>query len=209
MKKAKQVLALLTAAAMCLGVLAGCNKTSSDASTSTGSTSEAATAETAGHADDTLVVAMTGLEGKFSPFFATSAQDNDIMSLNQLVLFATDRMGEMVLNGIEGETREYNGTDYTYYGPADCVVTENADGTVTYDITMRDDLVFSDGEPVTIDDVIFSIYVFLDPTYDGATTWYSLPIEGVEAYRSGMSTKSSLIAAAGEDNTDFTYWTEE
>lgn len=209
MKKAKQVLALLTAAAMCLGVLAGCNKTSSDASSSTGSTSEAATAETAGHADDTLVVAMTGLEGKFSPFFATSAQDNDIMSLNQLVLFQTDRMGEMVLNGIEGETRSYNGTDYTYYGPADCVVTENADGTVTYDITMRDDLKFSDGEPVTIDDVIFSIYVYLDPTYDGATTWYSLPIKGVEEYRSGMSTKSSLIAAAGEDNTDFTYWTEE
>ena len=209
MKKAKQVLALLTAAAMCLGVMAGCNKTSSDASSSTGSTSEAATAETAGHADDTLVVAMTGLEGKFSPFFATSAQDNDIMSLNQLVLFSTDRMGEMILNGIEGETRSYNGTDYTYYGPADCVVTENADGTVTYDITMRDDLKFSDGEPVTIDDVIFSIYVYLDPTYDGATTWYSLPIKGVEEYRSGMSTKSSLIAAAGEDNTDFTYWTEE
>ena len=209
MKKAKQVLALLTAAAMCLGVMAGCNKTSSDASSSTGSTSEVATAETAGHADDTLVVAMTGLEGKFSPFFATSAQDNDIMSLNQLVLFSTDRMGEMVLNGIEGETRSYNGTDYTYYGPADCVVTENADGTVTYDITMRDDLKFSDGEPVTIDDVIFSIYVYLDPTYDGATTWYSLPIKGVEEYRSGMSTKSSLIAAAGEDNTDFTYWTEE
>lgn len=209
MKKAKQVLALLTAAAMCLGVMAGCNKTSSDASSSTGSTSEAATAETAGHADDTLVVAMTGLEGKFSPFFATSAQDNDIMSLNQLVLFQTDRMGEMVLNGIEGETRSYNGTDYTYYGPADCVVTENADGTVTYDITMRDDLKFSDGEPVTIDDVIFSMYVYLDPTYDGATTWYSLPIKGVEEYRSGMSTKSSLIAAAGEDNTDFTYWTEE
>lgn len=209
MKKAKQVLALLTAAAMCLGVMAGCNKTSSDASSSTGSTSEAATAETAGHADDTLVVAMTGLEGKFSPFFATSAQDNDIMSLNQLVLFGTDRMGEMVLNGIEGETRSYNGTDYTYYGPADCVVTQNADGTVTYDITMRDDLKFSDGEPVTIDDVIFSMYVYLDPTYDGATTWYSLPIKGVEEYRSGMSTKSSLIAAAGEDNTDFTYWTQD
>ena len=46
---------------------------------------------------------------------------------------------------------------------------------------MRDDLKFSDGEPVTIDDVIFSIYVYLDPTYDGATTWYSLPIEGLEA----------------------------
>ena len=37
----------------------------------------------------------------------------------------------MILNGIEGETREHNGTDYTYYGTTDCVVTENDDGTVT------------------------------------------------------------------------------
>lgn len=81
----------------------------------------------------------------------------------------------MVLNGIEGETREYNSTDYTYHGPADCVVTENADGTVTYDIKLREDLKFSDGEPVTIDDVIFSMYVFLDPTYDGSVTMYSTP----------------------------------
>lgn len=211
MKKAKQVLALLTAAALCLGVLAGCNKTSSEesSSTSTDTTSETATAENASHAADTLVVAMTGLEGKFSPFFATSAQDNDIMSLNQISLVTLDRMGEVVLNGIEGETRAYNGTDYTYYGPADVVITENDDGTVTYDVTMRDDLVFSDGEPVTIDDVIFSMYVLLDPTYDGAITLYSMPIQGLEEYRSGMSTKSALIAAAGEDNTDFTYWTEE
>ena len=100
----------------------------------------------------------------------------------------------MVLNGIEGETREYNGTDYTYHGPADCVVTENADGTVTYDIKLREDLKFSDGEPVTIDDVIFSMYVFLDPTYDGSVTMYSTPIVGLDEYRSSMTTLSKLIA---------------
>ena len=32
-----------------------------------------------------------------------------------------DRVCNPVLNGIEGETREYNGTDYTYYGPTDIV----------------------------------------------------------------------------------------
>ena len=38
---------------------------------------------------------------------------------------------------------------------------------------------------------------------------YSLPIEGMEAYRSGMETLAKLLVAAGEDNTDFTYWDEE
>lgn len=206
MKKVKQTLALLTAAAMSVGVLAGCSKDASSGSTATGESS--ATAETTG-SSNTLVASETGLEGKFSPFFAASSGDNSIVNLTQLVLFQPDRNGEMILNGIEGETKEYNGTDYTYYGPADCVVTQNADGTVTYDITMRDDLKFSDGEPVTIDDVIFSLYVFMDPTYDGSVTLYSMPIAGVEEYRSGMSTKAALIGAAGEDNTDFSLWTEE
>ena len=115
----------------------------------------------------------------------------------------------MILNGIEGETREYNGTDYTYYGTTDCVVTENDDGTVTYDLKMRDDLKFSDGEPVTIDDVIFNMYVYLDPTYDGSATLYSTPIVGLEEYRNSMTTLSKLIAEAGEDNTDYTNFTEE
>ena len=65
------------------------------------------------------------------------------------------------------------------------------DGTVTYDIKLREDLKFSDGEPVTIDDVIFSMYVFLDPTYDGSVTMYSTPIVGLEEYRNSMSTLSS------------------
>ena len=78
-----------------------------------------------------------------------------------------------------------------------------------YDVTLREDLVFSDGTPMDIDDVIFSMYVYMDPTYDGSATMYSLPIEGLEDYREGMSTLSALLAEAGEDNTDFTNWTEE
>ena len=45
---------------------------------------------------------------------------------------------------------------------------QNEDGTVDYNITMRDDILFSDGTPMTIDDVIFSMYVLSDPTYDGS-----------------------------------------
>ena len=209
MKNTKQVIALASAAALSVSVLAGCGgAASSTASETSGSTSTSATeANTA--SDGTIVLAETGFEGKFSPFFAASASDQDVIDLTQLGLLAADRKGEIIMNGIEGETREYNGTDYTYYGTSDCVVTENDDGTVTYDIKLRDDLKFSDGEPVTIDDVIFSMYVFLDPTYDGSVTMYSTPIVGLEEYRNSMSTLSKLIAEAGEDNTDYTNFTEE
>ncbi len=82
-------------------------------------------------------------------------------------------------------------------------MTQNDDGSVYYDVTIRDDLTFSDGTPITIDDVIFSMYVYCDPTYDGSAILYSQPILGLEEYREGMATLASLIAAAGEDNTDF------
>ena len=210
MKNTKQAIALASAAALSLSLLAGCGGAASSSAATSGESSSTATASTTTTtADGTIVLAETGFEGKFSPFFASSAADQDVIDLTQLGLLGADRKGEMILNGIEGETREYNGTDYTYYGTSDCTVTENADGTVTYDIKLRDDLKFSDGEPVTIDDVIFSMYVYLDPTYDGSVTMYSTPIVGLEEYRSSMTTLSKLIAEAGEDNTDYTNFTEE
>ena len=203
MKNAKQAIALASAAALSLSMLAGCGSSASSAASSEAASTATAEATTS-TSDGTLVLAETVFEGKFSSFFAASASDQDLIDLTQLGLLGADRKGEMILNGIEGETREYNGTDYTYYGTTDCVVTENDDGTVTYDLKLRDDLKFSDGEPVTIDDVIFSMYVFLDPTYDGSVTMYSTPIVGLEDYRNSMSTLSKLISDAGEDNTENT-----
>ena len=161
-------------------------------------------------ADDTpLVVGYSPFNSKFSPFFATTAYDQDAQQITQLQLLPSDRTGSVILNGIEGETVAYNGTDYTYYGPADCVITENEDGTVFYDFKLREDLVFSDGEPLTADDVIFSMYVLCDPTYDGSSTLYAQPILGMDAYRSGVDTLLNLVYGAGRDNTDFSKWTEE
>lgn len=211
MKNTKQVLALAMAVAMAAGLLAGCGSSASSSAESVASgeaTSEAAATDT-GSSDGTLVLADTGFEGKFSPFFAASSADQHVIDLTNIALLGADRKGEMILKGIEGETREYNGTDYTYYGPADCEVTENADGTVTYAINMRDDLVFSDGTPITIDDVIFNLYVYMDPTYDGSATLYSMPIAGLDDYRNSMTTLSKLIAEAGEDNTDNSLFTAE
>ncbi|MCR5000033.1 MAG: ABC transporter substrate-binding protein, partial [Lachnospiraceae bacterium] len=203
MKNMKKLLALLLAATTTFSLAACGSKTATEGGKSN---SESATESGA----DTLVAVSSGFEAKFSPFFAQNVDDRNVgETFTQLGLLQVDRVGNPVLKGIEGETREYNGTDYTYYGTSDITVTENEDGTVTYDVQMRDDLTFSDGEKATIDDVIFGLYVFADPTYDGSTTIYSCPIQGMEEYRGGMSTLSVLLAAAGEDNTDFSLWTEE
>lgn len=201
----KKLLALTLTAGMCFG---------SVASVFAEETIEAATeavseaTEAAEKAANTLVYGEDAMDGKFSPFFYTAVPDEDVVRMLFPFLLEADREGAVILNGIEGETREYNGTDYTYYGIADCEIVENEDGTVDYNITMRDDLVWSDGEPMTIDDAIFSLYVYCDPTYDGNSTVFALPIEGMTEYRSGMESLFSLLTAAGEENTDFTYWDE-
>lgn len=203
-------LSLGLAAVMTVASLSACGKdnTSSDgANTETGASESTEVSTSTGA--DTLVVGKDTFGSKFSPFFATLAYDQDVSDMVSIGLLASDREGNIVMKGIEGETIAYNGTDYTYNGIADCDVTQNDDGTVVYDFTLRDDIKFSDGEPLTADDVIFSMYVFADPTYDGAATFYTLPIKGMEDYRSGMDSLGNIILAAGRDNTDFTTFTED
>ena len=141
-----------------------------------------------GSKNQTLVVGTLHFDGKFSPFFYTNAYENEVLSLVHTNLLDTDREGAVVLKGIEGELRPYNGTQYLYTGIADCTITENADGTVYYDITLKDGVKFSDGTQMDIDDVIFSLYVPLDPSYDGIMTLYSLPIQGLAEYREDPET---------------------
>ena len=223
MKNLTKLLALLLALVMVLSVMAGCAKqeeapaeepakTEQEPATEEPAAEEPAAEEPAAEEPakaDTLVVGYSLFSQKFTPFFADTAYDQDVASMTQLSLLGTDREGNVVMNGIEGETRTYNGTDYLYTGIADLVITENDDGTVDYDFTMRDDIVFSDGTPMTADDVIFTLYVLSDPTYTGSSTFYAQPIVGMEEYRSGMDTLFNLLVAAGPDNTDFTYWTED
>ena len=154
--KKKRVVSLVLAAAMALSMV-GCGSKGGD-SASKGGDSKGS--------DTPLVIAWDAMSQKFSPFFAESHPDMYIEEkLVNITLTRTTRAGQYILDGIDGYKEEYNGTEYTYYTPSKIDITENEDGTVTYDITLRDDIKFSDGEPLTIDDLIFSMYVQADPTY--------------------------------------------
>ena len=206
----KKLIALLLALAMIACLFVGCKSTEEPSVTDNSAPTESTgSEEPTPSADTPLVVGYSPFSSKFSPFFSETAYDQDVYAMTQIGLLTSDRTGAIILNGIEGETIEYNGTPYTYYGPANLTITENDDGTVYYDFVLRDDITFSDGEPLTIDDVIFSMYVLCDPTYDGNSTLYAQPILGMEEYRAGMTTLAKALVAAGRENTDFTNWTEE
>ncbi len=206
MSNIKKILALVLALVMVLALCA-CGR-----STPAPAESEAPTAEPEAPAveenNSTLVYATATFGQKFSPFFYTTAYDEEVVSSFTGGLLAADRGGAIIHHGIEGETVAYNGTDYTYYGMGDVDVVQNDDGTVDYNLTMRDDIVFSDGTPATIDDVIFGIYVMADPSYDGSSTVYALPIEGMADYYNSQQYLYKLLAEAGRDNTDFSLWDE-
>lgn len=181
-----------------------------------------AMAETvAAETETPLVVGYSAFSQKFSPFYADTGYDMDAVAMAcGEGLLTTDRQGGIVYNAIEGEVHPYNGTDYLYTGPADVsVVKDEAANTTTYTIKIREDLKFSDGKPVTADDLIFTYYVYLDPAYVGSTTLGSYGIQGLKDYQtqttSNIYTKydtiAKAIAAAGEAHewTSADAWTKE
>ncbi len=205
MKKRNRFIASLLAVAMTASLLASCGGSSSGKKEDQSGKQSADASKDSG----AMVFASDEFNAKFSPFFAETVSDTTVSDLVNVSLLNLDRTGSIITKGIEGEKKEYNGKEYTYHGISDLDIKENSDGTVFYDFKLKDGLKFSDGEPLTIDDVIFTMYVLADPTYDGNATFFTLPIQGMDEYRNGVDTLFNLILKAGEGNTDFSKWTEE
>ena len=205
MKKRNRFIASLLAVAMTASLLASCGGSSSGKKEDQSGKQSADASKDSG----AMVFASDEFNAKFSPFFSETAPDTMVSDLVNVQLLQLDRTGSIITKGIEGEKKEYNGKEYTYHGISDLDIKENSDGTVFYDFKLKDGLKFSDGEPLTIDDIIFTMYVLADPTYDGNATFFTLPIQGMDEYRNGVDTLFNLILKAGEGNTDFSKWTEE
>ncbi|MBN1267724.1 MAG: hypothetical protein JXA25_19695 [Anaerolineales bacterium] len=170
--------------------------------------------------DTPLVVAYQDFSQKFSPFFADTGYDVDVVAMTQIQILTTDRQGGIIFNAIEGETVSYNGVDYLYKGPANVSVEyDEATDTTKYTARLRVGMQFADGEPVTADDVIFTYYTFLDPSYVGSTTLGSYDIVGLKDYQTQTTSDvfdtyaamADEIYAAGMDHewSDADAWTQE
>lgn len=188
----KKLLGLLLSLSIVVSVAAGCTaKTPTKTPETPGGTTAGTTTP--------LVVGYAAFSQKFSPFFATTAYDQDAQALTQVSLLTTDRTGGIIYNAIKGETVAYEGKDYLYTGPADVSVKyDKASDITTYNLKIRDDVKFSDGKVMTADDIIFTYYVLADPTYTGSSTLYSYNIVGMTNYRENNSMAEALAVTPEE-----------
>ena len=138
-----------------------------------------------GNGEQAFVIMTDTLDGLFNPFFSTSASDGTIVSMTQIGMLTSDT--------------DEKGDAQVAFGPEYSVVTldyqskydinessENPDekqGVTTYTFVIKNGLKFSDGKPLTIEDVLFNMYVYLDPVYTGSSTMYSTDIQGLSQYR--------------------------
>ena len=191
----KKLLGLLLSLSIVASAAAGCTaKTPSETPSETpgGTVTEPGT-------QTPLVVGYAAFSQKFSPFFATTAYDMDAMTFTQLSLLTTDRTGGIIFNSIEGETVAYEGEDMMYKGISDVKVEfDEAADVTTYNMKIRDDVKFSDGQVMDADDIIFSYYVLADKTYSGSSTLYSYPILGITNYRENNSMAEELAVTPEE-----------
>lgn len=113
-------------------------------------------------------------DGVFNPFFSTSAYDSSIISHTQIGMLSTDSLGKIVC----GENEPTVALDYSINE-----IEQNGKKYTVYEFFIKNGIKFSDGQPLTIKDVLFNLYVYLDPAYTGSATIYSTDIVGLQNYR--------------------------
>lgn len=125
----------------------------------------------------------------FNPFFSTSAYDSTIIGMTQISMLDTDVKGN-ILGSKWGEldNRPTVAKAYTItpYDANDNALPSDADEGVdhtVYEFLIKKGIKFSNGSDLTIKDVLFNLYVYLDPAYTGSATIYSTDIVGLKAYR--------------------------
>ncbi|WP_151734557.1 ABC transporter substrate-binding protein ['Paenibacillus yunnanensis' Narsing Rao et al. 2020] len=116
---------------------------------------------------DTIIVGLTDPSGAFTPYFQESGYDGNVSSLLYASLVTVDNNGVPVPDLAESW--------------------EVSEDQLTYTFHLRKDLKFSDGSPLTAEDVAFTWTIQYDISYDGGSSLPSLKVKGGQAYKEGTA----------------------
>lgn len=184
MKKfAKQFALMMIIAGLGASTLVGCGKKPATEATE-------GTEQSTGESKNkytTVIAATDDMNSVFNPLFYTTAYDKYVYQYTMDSTIVFDRVAQPVPSMCDFE------------------VIENKDdagnvATTTYSFTLKDGITFSDGEPVTADDLMFTFKAYCDPTYDGMGTMFTLPILGIKEYRYDDPDYAAKVAKLQEDS---------
>lgn len=190
----KKLLSLMLILVLATGMLAGCAaKTEAPAETTEAGTEApeviveevANPAKDRARSEDTLVVGMTEAKGELLPTYYSTTYDSFLVDLMFDGLLTNDEEGNLV--------------------PKVALSYELSNENKTYTFKLRDDVRFSDGTPLTANDVAFTFTSISDPSYDGRYITTVFELEGYEAYNKGDATSVSGINVIDEHTIAFTF----
>lgn len=160
----KKILGTLALAATSVLALVSCNK---DVSNSNKANEEVP-----------LIFSTQEVDKVFNPFYSTTAPDSNVVAMTQISMIGNDKNGKPTC----GEDEPVVVLDY------DITTTGTGDEQRTlYSFVLKNNVKFSNGSPLTMKDVLFNLYVYLDPAYTGSSTIYSTDIVGLQEYRTQSS----------------------
>ncbi len=154
---------------------------------------------------DALTVATQELDQMFNPFFSTSGYDSSVVGMTQVSMLSSDKDGNVYVGEDQPTVVKYYSIETTDYRTEE---EKNPDYTgeidvnryhTTYKFLLKNNIKFSDGKPLTIKDVLFNLYLYLDPSYTGSSTLYSTAIVGLDAYRAQDPNADSSTTQAADN----------
>jgi peptide/nickel transport system substrate-binding protein len=116
---------------------------------------------------DTVVAAISAPQGVFNPYFFTNGWDENVTNVIFGRLINYDSQGKLIPEQAESWT----------------VSPDN----LVYTIKLRPGLTFSDGSPLTAEDVAFTLTVLHDPTLESETDITPAAIAGGAEYKAGKA----------------------
>jgi len=131
---------------------------------------------------DSIVLMSEDVSGLFNPFYATSGADMEVTGMTQISMLSTDSNGQPTV-----------GEDIPTVVKA--FKQETIDNNTVYTFVLKNGIKFSDGVPLTMNDVLFNMYEYLDPVYTGSSTMYSIKIKGLTQYRTQKNYSGSQSQA--------------
>lgn len=198
MKKRKLV-SCLSVAMGSMMLLGGCGNTttSNDDSSSTSNaettkidgyvaaTDSSKNVQTALNRSDTLIIGVLAPDDVFNPLYCEGQYDRYIVDSIFENMLSVDESGLPIENLVES------------YSVSD-------DGLV-YRFTLKEGLKFSDGSPLTTEDVAFTYTIACDSSYDGPVDLVNgTKLKGAKAYKDGLATSVEGINVIDDRNIEFT-----
>ena len=126
----------------------------------------------------------TSLDGLFAPIVSSNVYDSYVVSLVFEGLITNDAAGTFIPNIATWELSPDN---------------------LTYTFTLKDGIHFSDGTPMTANDVAFTYMTFAHPEYVGVRGYVVADFEGHDEFKAGEADNISGIKVIDEKTISFTY----